>query len=173
MASRLEKILELQIKAARLPVPVRELQFHPGKKFRFDFAWTDLKFAVECQGGIWRKKGAHNTGKAILRDCEKNALALLSGWRVMVVATNQIESGEALSWIKEMIEKLQTTTKTECFSCEHWERAPGQNSQSGTCKKLFYQSGLLRDEPPGWNPVTFGWYGCNHFQKSEAPDVSS
>lgn len=74
-----------------LPAPVQQHCFHPTRKWRFDFAWPDIKLAVEIHGGIWQAKGAHNTGAAIHRDCEKNNAAIRLGWRVLSYTTKHME----------------------------------------------------------------------------------
>lgn len=77
---------------ARLPRPVPEYEFHPHRKWRFDYAWPPQKIAIEVDGGIWRgygkgskntKAGAHSHPTAILRDMEKGNAAVLLGWRVL------------------------------------------------------------------------------------------
>lgn len=99
MPSDLERALAFQIRAKGLPKPKTEFLAIPGRKFRFDAAWVPQRLAVEVQGGIW-KKGGHSTGTGITRDCEKNNLAVLAGWRVLHVTGDQIASGEAIRWIE-------------------------------------------------------------------------
>ena len=52
----------------------REVQFHPVRKFRFDFCFAEAKVAVEISGQLYRP-GAHSTGKGIERDYFKLNLA--------------------------------------------------------------------------------------------------
>lgn len=59
----------------------RELQFHPERKWRFDFAWPKHKIAVEVEGGIY-SRGRHLTPKGFINDCEKYNAAARRGWRV-------------------------------------------------------------------------------------------
>lgn len=68
-----------------LPTPDIEYQFHPVRKWRFDFAWSDYPMggvALEVEGGIWIG-GAHGRGSGIARDIEKYNAATLLGWRVL------------------------------------------------------------------------------------------
>jgi hypothetical protein len=78
-----------------IPQPTAELAFHPGRRWRFDFAWPDVKVALEVEGGIWRKsgKGAHSGGAAIERDIEKHNHATLLGWRVIRAAPEDLAPG--------------------------------------------------------------------------------
>ena len=100
--SALEESLLMQIMAVKLPTPVRELRFAPPRRFRFDFAWPDKKLAVEVNGAHW-VGGRHNTGSGMDSDCEKYALAVLDGWRVITVTSTHINSGEALQWIERAL----------------------------------------------------------------------
>jgi len=84
---------------------VRELKFHPVRRWRFDLAWPDEKLAVEIQGGIWLQ-GHHSRGQGMTDDCEKTAHALMLGWRVLPVVPSQIESGEALQWIERILQSV-------------------------------------------------------------------
>jgi hypothetical protein len=102
-----EPLLAFQMRCAGLPEPERQLQFIRGRKFTADFAWRAARFTdglglvVEVQGGIWRRRdGAHSGGAAIERDIEKLQLALLNGWQVFPVTTDQVKRGEAVQLIE-------------------------------------------------------------------------
>jgi len=84
-----------------------EHQFAKPRKWRFDFAWPDLKLAVEIQGGQWTQ-GAHSRGGGMNRDCEKNAHALMLGWRVLFLTGDQVRNDEGLKWLVEIIERSET-----------------------------------------------------------------
>lgn len=88
-------------------MPERQTMFAKkiGRKWLFDFAWPDVKLAVEVQGGIWMKHGAHNTGTAITRDAEKGNEAALLGWMVLHVTREHIEEGQALTWIRRALDQ--------------------------------------------------------------------
>lgn len=66
-----------------LPPPEMEAAIIPGRKFRFDFAWPDVRVAVEIQGGTFGKGRSAHTGASLVRDHEKANLAALNGWRVL------------------------------------------------------------------------------------------
>ena len=97
--SELELELLFHLRAVGLDVPVREYRAIPGRRFRFDLAWPEKKLLVEVQGQIW-KKGGHSSGVGIMRDHEKNNLAVINGYRVLYVNGNTIRSGEAVTEIE-------------------------------------------------------------------------
>ena len=67
-----------------------EVKFTSESGWRFDFAHTVAKVGIEIQGGIWREKGAHNTGEAILRDTRKARAAALEGWVLFPICPEDI-----------------------------------------------------------------------------------
>lgn len=100
----LEALLAFQLTSTGIPAFVREHQYIPGRKFRADFAWPALQLAVEVQGGIWRKGGgAHSGGTAIERDIEKAQLAVLHGWSVLPVTTDEVRNGKALQIVEKVL----------------------------------------------------------------------
>ena len=66
----------------------REVQFHPKRKWRFDFV-VDKAIAIEVEGGIFTQ-GRHTRGKGYINDMQKYNSALTQGWRVLRYATGQI-----------------------------------------------------------------------------------
>lgn len=95
MSSELEELLLAQICAADLPEPVRELVFHPGRRFRFDLAWVDKKVAVEVMGATF-SGGRHVRGTGYESDCLKANIASLDGWMVLRFTRAMIEDGTAI-----------------------------------------------------------------------------
>ena len=82
-----------------------ELQQHdyaPARRWRFDLAWLDRKFAVEIEGGAF-VGGRHGRGAGFSADLEKYAVARLQGWDVIRVGPQQIEDGTALALIDHAI----------------------------------------------------------------------
>ena len=63
-----------------VPAPVAEHQFHPVRKWRFDWAWPDWLLYLEVDGGIWIQ-GGHNRGAQLKKDWEKRNAASCMGWR--------------------------------------------------------------------------------------------
>ena len=104
--SQLEETLMLHIRADRLPMPEREYRFFPPRRWRFDFAWIDVKVAVECEGlvGSWGKS-RHTTNDGFSKDCEKYNRASLEGWTVLRFTLPMIVSGKAIAAIKQALEK--------------------------------------------------------------------
>lgn len=69
--------------------PEREYRFHePGvvfekkRQWRFDFAWPDLKLAIEIDGGVFRPMSGHRSPLGITTDRTKDSVAQLQGWQV-------------------------------------------------------------------------------------------
>lgn len=67
---------------AGLPIPEREYVFHPSRKWAFDFAWEDLKIALEYEG-LMSEHSRHTTLKGYEGDCRKYTAAQLLGWIVI------------------------------------------------------------------------------------------
>jgi len=97
--TELESLFAFQVKALSFPEPVREYRFHDTRKFRFDFAWPDFKFAFEADGGEWIN-GAHNRGKGMANDYEKMSEALLLGWDVYRATGTMIKKGHAINFVE-------------------------------------------------------------------------
>lgn len=101
-SSTLENQLTKQITQAGLPEPVRELRFHPDRRWRFDFAWPDALVAIEIDGATWTQ-GRHTRGKGYESDCEKLNEAALMGWQALRVTGRHVRSGQALEWLRRAL----------------------------------------------------------------------
>lgn len=99
MASDLEILLSNKMMAAGLPIPETEYQFHPTRKWAFDFAFPDYMLAVEVEGGIWTG-GRHTSAKGYKTDREKYNTAQLFGWTVLSFVDEHIRTGYAVAQIK-------------------------------------------------------------------------
>ena len=84
-----------------LPVPETEVVFAPPRKFRADYLFRSAKVIVEKNGAVWMK-GGHSSGKGIMRDYEKSNLAQLLGWRLFSFTPQQLNSGEAVEFLKQV-----------------------------------------------------------------------
>ncbi|CAH0528436.1 hypothetical protein CTH30272_02120 [Allocatenococcus thiocycli] len=105
MASAGELLFKSNIKSLGLPVPESEYRFKGfcGKRrWRFDFAYPDLKVAIEIEGGVYTK-GRHTRGKGYEADCEKYNTATAMGWRIFRFTTGMVKSGEAALAIERFL----------------------------------------------------------------------
>lgn len=103
MPGRLSLGLDRQCELAGLPKPETEFRFHPSRKWRFDLAWPSKSVAVEIDGGVY-VQGRHTRGSGVEKDMEKFAEAAILGWKVIRVSTNQVKSGQALTWIERLLQ---------------------------------------------------------------------
>jgi hypothetical protein len=102
----------LLCRAHRVPVPEREVTFHPVRKWRFDYAWRTARVALEQDGGLWTS-GRHVRGRGVEADNEKFAAAVLCGWRVFRASPEQIQNGQALGWVRQALTDGCATRTTE------------------------------------------------------------
>jgi len=102
IVSYLEDTFAWQLRAAKIPTPVREYVFAPPRRWRFDFAFPDRMIAVEIEGGVW-SGGRHTTGAGFTRDCEKYNLAAELGWIVFRFTGTDVEDGTALTQIERVM----------------------------------------------------------------------
>ena len=97
--SYLEALFERQIQEHSLPQPIREFYF---MGWRFDFAWPELKIAVEIDGGTYIG-GDHVRGKGYERDCKKNNKAQCAGWMVLRADRNMVGTYEFACDVKRAL----------------------------------------------------------------------
>lgn len=55
------------------------------RKFAFDYSFPAIKIGIEYNGGIFMVKSGHSSVSGLLRDSEKQNLAVTLGWRVLVL----------------------------------------------------------------------------------------
>lgn len=99
-ASHLE--LDLQCRYALLPIPVAEYQFHPVRRWRFDWAFVAQRLAVEVNGGAFIA-GRHTRGAGFEKDAEKLSEAAIYGWRVIHVLPKHVRNGLALEFVRRAL----------------------------------------------------------------------
>lgn len=87
--------------------PEREYRFHPIRRYRFDFAWPELKLAVEVEGGTW-SGGRHNRGKGYHEDLAKYNEAEFLGWTVFRYTTEMVTSGTAINQVEAWLDQQKT-----------------------------------------------------------------
>jgi hypothetical protein len=100
-----EKKFMYQTQVIELPEPDTEVLFSNDRKWRFDFAWTELMLAVEIEGGTW-SGGRHIRPKGFQDDCVKYNEATLMGWRVFRYPTTLINNGFAIKQVEKAYEIL-------------------------------------------------------------------
>lgn len=81
---------------------VKELRFHPTRRWRFDYAIPDYKIAVEVEGGVWTG-GRHTSPKGFLGDIEKYNTATVMGWRILRTVPDELVSAKLLKMLRAMI----------------------------------------------------------------------
>lgn len=73
--------IEIYLRSLAIPFE-KELKFHSVRRFRFDWAITNPKIAIEYEG-IYSKKSRHTSLAGYTRDTEKYNLASIEGWRLL------------------------------------------------------------------------------------------
>jgi very-short-patch-repair endonuclease len=104
--SRFEDLLAFQCKALGFPAPERQYLFAKtlGRKFVADFCWVAQKLICEVNGGIWKKGGgAHSRPANIQRDVEKAQAAIVLGYTLLPVTTDQVRKGEAVKLLESVL----------------------------------------------------------------------
>lgn len=99
--SGLEQVFAFQLRTANIHME-REHQFHPKRKWRFDFAIPERMIAIEIEGGIW-SNGRHNRGAGYSADCEKYNSATVLGWRVLRGTSDQINNLSLIDHLKTLL----------------------------------------------------------------------
>ena len=102
-----ETLILNRIEKSKLPLPEKEYQFCLPRKFRFDFAWPDLKIAIEAEGGVWIR-GGHVRGTGYIQNCKKYNMATLLGWRVLRYTPDMID--DVIDDLKVMIRSCHDKT---------------------------------------------------------------
>ena len=88
---------------AGLPLPVAEHRFAPPRRWRFDFAWPDLRVALELEGGAFgvgkpcpackqRRRAGHTAIKRFRSDMDKYnaAAAAAPPWSVLRIIPGEL-----------------------------------------------------------------------------------
>ena len=71
----------------QLKPPVAEYQFYSERLWRMDYAWPQVKVAIEVEGGIYQG-GDHTTSmQGVLGDIQKYNTAASMGWLVLRATT--------------------------------------------------------------------------------------
>ena len=102
--SRLEETFALHLKAKKITGFEREYRFDDKRRWRVDFAWPELKIAVEIEGGTYTQ-GRHNRGNGFENDCEKYNALTEQGWSLFRYTGAMVKSGEALKQIERILQE--------------------------------------------------------------------
>lgn len=87
-----------------LPGWVTEHRFHPVRKWRLDYAWPEMKIALEVHGGV-RSGGRHTRGTGFTNDREKMNTAASMGWIIIEATADQIRNGQARAWLNTLFKQ--------------------------------------------------------------------
>lgn len=83
---------------------VPEYRFHPTRRFRFDYAYTDQKIAIEIEGltrpGV---KSRHTDNNGYKADCEKYNEAAALGWRVFRFTQDMLLTRKTLDLLNRVL----------------------------------------------------------------------
>lgn len=105
-----EAALAFHLKAVGVPF-VQQFHFAadwtPPRRFAADFGIEDgtghVVLLVEVDGGGFIGKG-HSKGAQMERDRERDALALIHGYRVLRCTPRQVDNGQVITWIEHLLE---------------------------------------------------------------------
>lgn len=81
---------------------VKEFQFHPTRRWRFDYAIPSHKIALEVEGGVF-SKGRHTRGAGFIGDIEKYNEAARLGWRVVRTVPWELHTHKTVELLRELI----------------------------------------------------------------------
>ena len=81
--------------------PVAEYRFDDTRKWRFDFAFTDARVALEVEGGVWTG-GRHTRGSGFVKDIEKYNRAAELGWRIVRTTPSELGMQETIDLLKKV-----------------------------------------------------------------------
>ena len=93
-------------KVFHLPVPEREYRFHPVRRWRFDYAFTEKKIAIEIEGGLYTN-GRHTRIKGFQGDIEKYNTAVEFGWILLRYLPNKINFEQIFRIYNKRIDKIE------------------------------------------------------------------
>lgn len=82
---------------------VKEHQFHPNRKWRFDYAFLDNKIALEVEGGVYTS-GRHIRPVGFLNDMEKYNAAAMMGWRVLRCTPKTLLTMPTITMIRDAMQ---------------------------------------------------------------------
>ena len=84
----------------------KEYRFHPTRKWRFDYAISAIKLAVEVEGPVWTG-GRHTSSKGFLGDMEKYNEAALLGWCLIRTTPDRLLTSKTIELIKRRLKEYE------------------------------------------------------------------
>jgi very-short-patch-repair endonuclease len=109
-------LLRVQLRGVGLPQPRAEYRFHHTRHWRLDFAWPEVKLALEVEGGTYMTTASgHRSISGLARDLAKYNELACAGWLLLRVRPEQLEleSGEALRLIERAYEAAHRRQNAE------------------------------------------------------------
>jgi hypothetical protein len=97
--SVLASLILMYCRSRGYPEPAPEHEFHPVRKWKFDFAWPEFKIALEVEGVLPGEGGRHQRASGYEGDCSKYSEASLLGWTVLRATPRMVRAGEAWGWL--------------------------------------------------------------------------
>lgn len=83
---------------------VKELEFCPGRKWRFDYALPEVKIAVEVEGGTYKTRTYRNKdGVLITTTGGRHNSATVLGWRLIRVVPAELLTNKTIDLIRQTI----------------------------------------------------------------------
>lgn len=94
--------------AADAPIPQREFQFHPVRKWRIDVAWPAVKLAVELEG-MTAGGGRHQRWSGFNADAEKYRELTKAGWRLLRYTGDDLRKRpiQCVEEVKQLLHELE------------------------------------------------------------------
>ena len=81
----------------------REVQFHPIRKWRWDYTLPEHRISIEIEGGFYRGISGHSSITGIQRDIDKHNHGVMLGWRTLRFSTADVLRGRARAFLQEHI----------------------------------------------------------------------
>lgn len=103
---KLARAFETEWRRSDGPELETEVRFHPVRKWRFDYALSPLKVAIEVEGAVW-VGGRHTRGSGFIDDCIKYNTAASLGWTVFRLPEALISDPDHLKVIIDFIRMKQ------------------------------------------------------------------
>jgi very-short-patch-repair endonuclease len=98
-------IADYAFDAFKLPPPDREHKFHQSRKWRIDYAYPEIKLAIEIEGGAFTR-GRHTRPLGFLADMEKYNALTEAGWMLLRYQPNKVDFEQIKRVYDEKINEL-------------------------------------------------------------------